>query len=125
VQPWRDFCSSPGRQVCAPTIANGGSQKRITNCTKPSSIMGHIVGKPITRATSYAKRVNTAGLVLIGGGTKTVIAGALTATGMTTITIVTIANIRRANSTIMSSSFEAQQRKLCAFPFNCVQKRAR
>jgi hypothetical protein len=98
-------------------LFTGGSQKRITSCTKPSSIMGPIVGKPITRATSYAKRVNTAGLVLIGGGTKTVIAGALTATGMTTITIVTIANIHRANSTIMSSSFEAQQRKLCAFPF--------
>jgi hypothetical protein len=53
------------------------------------------VGKPTTLAPNCAKRVRIAGSTVIVGGTKTGIAGAPSATGMTMITIEIVTAIAR------------------------------
>ncbi|HXM90094.1 MAG TPA: hypothetical protein VN974_01040 [Candidatus Dormibacteraeota bacterium] len=62
------------------------SQKPITTCMKRSSTMGIEVRKSNAHATTCMKLASIAGVAITGGGMRTSIAGAQSATGAMKIT---------------------------------------
>lgn len=72
------------------TIAKGESNGRITGFTKLSNTTAIEATRLITPAMSFANSVSDAGILIIGGGTRTNGAGIQIGIGTTTIIATTV-----------------------------------